>query len=119
MTTLTVLTKRTGPIRGRHPWVFSGALKSIPDGIPSGELVKLIDEQGVFLAYGYFNSYSQIAVRLWSWDEGEQIDKDFFIKRIAQAYELRKRFVATADTTAYRVVYGENDLLPEIGRAHV
>lgn len=112
MTTLTVITKRTGPIRGRHPWVFSGAFKSIPDGILSGEPVKLVDEKGTFLAQGYFNSYSQIAVRLWSWEENDLIDKDFFVKRISQAYELRKRYVAASDTTAYRVVYGENDLLP-------
>ena len=112
MTTLTVITKRIGPIRGRHPWVFSGAFKSIPDGILSGEPVKLVDEKGTFLAQGYFNSYSQIAARLWSWEENDLIDKDFFVKRISQAYELRKRYVAASDTTAYRVVYGENDLLP-------
>jgi hypothetical protein len=55
MTTLTVLTKRTGPIRGRHPWVFSGALKSIPDGIPSGELVKLIDQRSSW--YGGYSLF--------------------------------------------------------------
>jgi 23S rRNA (cytosine1962-C5)-methyltransferase len=112
MITLTVLQKRSGPIRGRHPWVFSGALKNIPEGLESGEPVKLIDEQGKFLAHGYFNSYSQIAVRIWSWNEQESIDKDFFVNRILEAYELRRRYVASSETTAYRIVYGENDLLP-------
>jgi 23S rRNA (cytosine1962-C5)-methyltransferase len=112
MITLTVHQKRTGPIRGRHPWVFSGALISIPDTVSSGEEVKLIDETGKFLAYGYFNSYSQIAVRLWSWDETEVIGTDFFIKRITQAHELRRAYIASPQTNAYRLIYGENDLLP-------
>lgn len=112
MTTLTVFQKRSGPIRGRHPWVFSGALKGIPEGLVSGELVRLIDEQGKFLAQGYFNSYSQIAVRLWSWIETEKVNADFFVKRIQTACDLRRRYVAGPDTTAYRLIYGENDLLP-------
>ena len=112
MVNLIVYQKRSGPIRGRHPWVFSGALKHIPENLTSGELITLSDEQGVFLAQGYFNSYSQIAVRLWSWDETEVIDQNFFNKRIREAYELRNKYLATKDTDSYRVVYGENDLLP-------
>ena len=82
MLDLEIQKNRIGPIKGRHPWVFSGAIKKIPDGLKSGQEVRLIDEQGNFLAYGYFNSYSQIAVRLWSWDASEIINQDFFEKRI-------------------------------------
>lgn len=112
MTQLTVYAKRVGPIRGRHPWVFSGALKHIPEGLASGAPVELVDESGNFLAAGFFNSYSQIAVRLWSFEKGEEVSEDFFVKRIANAYELRKKFVASKNTDSYRLVYGENDLLP-------
>jgi len=112
MINLTVLAKRVGPIRGRHPWVFSGALKSIPDGLKSGEPIKLFDENNAFLAQGYFNSYSQIAVRLWSWDTEDEIDEDFFVKRIQDAYELRKDLVENKNTNAFRVVNSESDLLP-------
>ncbi len=112
MISLTVAQKRSGPIKGRHPWVFSGALLKIPEGLKSGDTVKLVDETGTFLAHGYFNSYSQIAVRLWSWNEDETIDQSFFEKRIQAALEIRERFVASKETDGYRVVYGENDLLP-------
>jgi 23S rRNA (cytosine1962-C5)-methyltransferase len=82
MQNLTVLKHRAGPVRGRHPWVFSGALKAIPEGLKGGQEVRLVDEQANFLAYGYFNSYSQIAVRLWSWDEKEEINgTEYGIKR--------------------------------------
>jgi len=112
MQKLTVLTKRVGPIRGRHPWVFSGALKNIPDGIKSGTPIKLYDESNFFLAQGYFSSYAQIAVRLWSWDEKDEIDEDFFVKKIQDAFELRQELVADKKTNSFRVVNSENDLLP-------
>lgn len=112
MFNFTIINKRIGPIRGRHPWVFSGAIKHIPDSLKSGTPVKLYDEMNNFLAQGYFNSYSQIAVRLWSWQEKEEIEKDFFIKRIKDAYNLRQALVENKKTNAYRVINSENDLLP-------
>ena len=111
MTTLIVRAERVGPVLGRHPWVFSGALKNIPEGLSSGEAVKLTAEDGRFLALGYFNSYSQIAVRVWSWEE-EVVNKDFFIKRIKDALELRELYVESKLTNAYRLINAENDLLP-------
>lgn len=109
---LTVFGKRVGPIRGRHPWVFSGALKSIPEGLDSGMPVVLRDEQNNFLAQGYFNSYSQIAVRLWSWNEHEVVGMDFFEHRIASAYDLRKKLVENKGTDSYRLINSENDFIP-------
>lgn len=112
MIKLTVRNNRIGPIRGRHPWVFSGALLSIPEKLESGTPVQLVDEQNNFLAQGYFNSYSQIAVRVWSWDVNEEINADFFEKRIKIAYKIRKNFVESKKTDSYRLVNSENDLLP-------
>lgn len=112
MIKLTIHKNRIGPIRGRHPWVFQGAIKKIPEGLSSGMIVHLFDERGDFLAQGYFNSYSQMAVRLWSWDEEEKVDLDFFVKRVRSAYDLRKQYVESKDTNAYRLVNSENDLLP-------
>lgn len=109
---LTINKNRIGPVRGRHPWVFQGAIKRIPEGLSSGMPVALYDEQGGFLAQGYFNSYSQMAVRLWSWDEEEKIDLDFFVKRVRSAYELRQAYVESKDTNSYRLINSENDLLP-------
>jgi 23S rRNA (cytosine1962-C5)-methyltransferase len=112
MNKLIVHKQRVGPILGRHPWVFSGALQYIPEGLESGSPVQLVNEQGQFLAQGYFNSYSQIAVRLWSWDENEVVDSKFFEKRIKQAFVTRENFVASKLTDSYRLIHSENDLLP-------
>ncbi|KKM67201.1 hypothetical protein LCGC14_1473500, partial [marine sediment metagenome] len=66
MVTMEVKKGREGPVLGFHPWVFSRAFKEIPEG-PAGEPVRLVDHEGGFLASGYFNSYSQIAVRIWGY----------------------------------------------------
>lgn len=112
MLTLTIKNEKSGPVTGFHPWVFSRAVIEIPEGLKAGEPVRLMHENGRFLATGYFNSYSQIAVRIWGYNEDEMIDSDFFEKRIKKAYQIRQRYIETPLTDAFRIVNGENDLLP-------
>jgi len=112
MLTLTIKQERTGPVAGCHPWVFSGAFKAIPDGIKPGMPVNIQSEKREFLAKGYFNSYSQITVRLWGYDRDEEVDESFFTRRIERALAIRQRFIETPDTNAYRLINGESDLLP-------
>jgi 23S rRNA (cytosine1962-C5)-methyltransferase len=112
MITLKVKQNRIGPVVGFHPWVFSQAITRIPDGLQPGEPVKVTTENEEFLALGYFGSYSQIAVRIWGYDEDETVDGPFFERRIERAYGLRRKYVENSGTDAYRLVNGENDYLP-------
>lgn len=112
MIKLTVRQNRSGPVKGFHPWVFSKAIMTIPEALDPGEPVSLHDESGSFIASGYFNSYGQISVRLWGYEEKEPVDESFFTRRILNAWETRRRFVERPDTNAYRLVNGENDFLP-------
>ncbi len=112
MLKLTVKNDRTGPVRGFHPWVFSKAIKSIPDGIAQGTPVLLYDESGAYIASGYFNSYGQISVRLWGRDEKEPVDTGFFVRRVENARSIRLGYVENEGTNAYRLINGENDFLP-------
>jgi len=112
MVSLTIKQNRIGPIINGHPWVFSKAFVSIPEGLVKGEPVKLVTERGDFLASGYFSSYSAITVRIWGKDEGESVNEDFFIRRIKRAYHIRQKYVEPLGTNAYRLIHGESDLLP-------
>lgn len=104
--------KRVGPLLGRHPWLFSGALINTPEGLAHGEPVQICSESGEYLASGYFNSYSQIAVRIWSFDKNEKVDDAFFYNRIETALRLRTSYIEYSGTNGYRLINSENDLLP-------
>jgi 23S rRNA (cytosine1962-C5)-methyltransferase len=103
---------RDKAIRNRHPWVFSGAVRRIEGQPQDGALVAVRDARGAFLASGYLNTRSQIVVRLLSWEEGEQVDDAFWARRIAGAISRRQALAADPETTAYRLVHAEADLLP-------
>jgi len=112
MITLAVKQQRVGPVLGGHPWVFSQAFVSLPDGIPAGTPVRLVNQTGEFLAFGYFSSYSQITVRIWGHDKDETVDDAFFARRVERAYRLRQKYVESPETDAFRLINGENDFLP-------
>ena len=112
MITLTIKQQRIGPVLGGHPWVFSQAFTSLPDGIPAGTPVRLVDQAGEFLAFGYFSSYSQITVRIWGREKDETVDDRFFARRVERAYRLRQKYVESAETDAFRLINGESDFLP-------
>ena len=98
------------PIKGRHPWIYSGAIDQIDDDYKTGDLVRVYSAQKEFLGTGYLNPRSQIAVRMLAFTEGE-IDRAFFSKRIDEAIELRRRFLPEK-TNAYRLIHSEGDFLP-------
>lgn len=96
----------------RHPWVFSGALEKIKGNPENGDVVKLYSAGNEFLAYGYFNAQSRVAVRLLEWDENVQIDEAWYAQKINKAIEARAQLLRTKDTNAYRLIFSEADFLP-------
>ncbi len=103
---------RDKPVRQRHPWIFSGAIASLPAGVEDGEFVEVVDAAGAWLARGYLNRRSQIQVRLLTWDQGEVIDAGFWRRRLAAAIDLRRTLPALDGCNALRLVNAENDYLP-------
>jgi 23S rRNA (cytosine1962-C5)-methyltransferase len=94
-------------LRG-HPWVFSNELQAAPTGCAPGEIVDVLDFSGAFIGRGYINPRTLIAVRLLTRKQ-EEIDRDFFLRRIARARSLRT-LLRFGDS--YRAVFGEGDGLP-------
>ena len=98
------------PIRGFHPWIFSGAIDLLDDHFKTGDLVKVYSASEEFLGIGYLNPRSQIAVRMLSFKD-EPIDLAFFTKRMEAAKKLRQEFLPPK-TNAYRLIHSEGDFLP-------
>jgi 23S rRNA (cytosine1962-C5)-methyltransferase len=103
---------RDKPVRNRHPWIFSGAIDHTQGQPQDGDLVRVADSQGQFLATGYLNHRSQIVVRLLTWDAGEPVDRSFWRRRLERAIAGRVRLAADPATSAYRLVHAEADGLP-------
>lgn len=96
----------------RHPWVFSGAVDSVEGNPLPGDTVAVRTAAGAFLAWAAFSPQSQIRARVWSWDERERIDADFFRGRVRAAVAARGGLAAPGN--AVRLVHGEADGLPGV-----
>ncbi|MDE6359478.1 MAG: class I SAM-dependent rRNA methyltransferase, partial [Duncaniella sp.] len=73
-----------------HPWVFSGAIANLPEGLEEGDTVSVVAADGRPLGTGHYEIGS-IAVRMLSWDNEADIDASFFATRLAAAWQLRER----------------------------
>ncbi len=99
-------------LRRFHPWVFSGAILRMDDGIEEGDLVRVITFEGDFIAVGHYQQGS-IAVRVLTFSDVE-IDHAFWFSRLQSALRMRLA-IGIADNpqnNTYRLVHGEGDHLP-------
>ena len=100
--------------RHRHPWVFSGAIDRIGGEVKPapGDIVRVTSAGGEFLAYGYYNHRSQIAVRLLEWDESMPVDTIWWRGKLKTAIAARRSLFSDPQTNAFRLVHAEADGLP-------
>ncbi|MBZ4335179.1 class I SAM-dependent rRNA methyltransferase [Corallococcus interemptor] len=99
-------------LRAGHPWVFRKALEHTPR-IPPGSVVDLT-ENGKFVARGYYDPHSAIAVRVLTRDSRETVDARFITQRVQRALAARTALIDLKDTDSYRLIHGEGDGLPGV-----
>lgn len=114
MTTKTIQLKKgkEESLKRFHPWIFSGAILRMDDGIEEGELVKVVTFHREFIAIGHYQIGS-IAVRILSFRD-ITIDQEFWKSRLKAALNMRIAIGIADNPTnnTYRLVHGEGDLLP-------
>lgn len=112
MTTIQLKAKKEENVLRFHPWIFSGAISKIYGNPQEGDIVRVTDNKGNFLAIGHYQIGS-ITIRILSFKD-IQIDRDFWKERLTAAYNMRQalNLSAITETTAYRLVHGEGDNLP-------
>lgn len=103
----------------RHPWIFSGAVQRVEGKPEDGCLADVYSIDGHYLATGHYQQ-DNIILKVLRFDS-PVIDTAFWRERIGQAVRYRQRLglFDAPDTNVFRLVHGEGDGLPEIGRAHV
>jgi 23S rRNA (cytosine1962-C5)-methyltransferase len=96
----------------RHPWIFSGAIDKVKGSPQNGTVVRVLAASADFLAYGYYNENSRVAIRLLEWDQDKTIDKSWYQQKIQTAIAARKHVLKNGDTNTCRLVFSEADFLP-------
>lgn len=96
----------------RHPWVFSGALDQVVGAPQPGQTVDVLTAKGEFLARAAYSPHSQIRARVWTFDQNEVVDADFFRRRIDSALTLRTTLGLSTVSDAVRLIHAESDGIP-------
>ncbi|MGE4799067.1 23S rRNA (cytosine(1962)-C(5))-methyltransferase RlmI [Yersinia hibernica] len=98
----------------RHPWIFSGAVQRLEGNALPGETIDILDSQGKWLARAAYSPESQIVARVWTFQQDEVIDREFFVRRLQQAQSWRDWLAQRDGLNGYRLIAGESDGLPGI-----
>ena len=118
MTTIILKPHKEESLLRFHPWVFSGAIRSIQldkdypfDHPQEGEVVQVRDSNGKILGVGHYQIGS-IAVRILAFAK-DSLPVNFWRDRIQEAYTMRQRLgLVNEDNNTYRLIHGEGDFLP-------
>lgn len=92
-----------------HEWVYATEVKKTFGDPQPGDVITLKDFRDRPMGTAIYNPNSQIVARRFS-RRRQDLDLDFFTRRITQALELRQRY--GIDETLCRLVWSESDGLP-------
>ncbi|HUR67419.1 MAG TPA: class I SAM-dependent rRNA methyltransferase [Chitinophagaceae bacterium] len=94
-----------------HPWIFNNEVETSENELKGGEIAEVFSWDKKFIGKGYVNPQSQIQVRLLTRSKTEEVNENFFLKRIEQCWEYRQKLGYTENC---RLVFGEADSLPQL-----
>lgn len=111
-TKITLKPKKEESVLRFHPWVFSGAIKSIEGNPAEGDIVEVYSYDNKFLAIGHYQIGS-IAVRIFSFSKIEPTNQ-FWENKIKRAFQMRLSLglAGTEKSNTFRLVHGEGDNIP-------
>src|SRR5437764_13477613 len=106
-----IVVKPRARILHGHDWVFSGEVLKVFGNPTDGDVISLKDGKDRLIGSALYNSKSQIVARRFS-RRRQDLDLDFFQRRIGQAVEYRQR--RGMDPRLCRMVWSESDGLPGV-----
>lgn len=112
MSAIVTLKKGEGrTIKAGGMWIFDNEIDTVMGEFEDGDIVIVKDFDGYPMGRGYINRHSKIRVRLMTRHVDQEIDEEFILGRVRDAWEYRKK---TVDISSCRVIFGEADFLPGI-----
>src|SRR5215468_3627172 len=106
-----IVVKPRARILHGHDWVFSSEVLKVFGTPADGDVISLKDGRDHLIGSAIYNSKSQIVARRFS-RRKQNLDLDFFQRRIAQATEYRAR--RGMNEKLCRLVWSESDGLPGV-----
>lgn len=111
MTKVTLNRKISQRVANGHPWVFANEVNRVDGNAEAGAIVDVHTHDDKFLGRGYFNPKSQILVRILTRKKNEEINEDFFLRKLSQAWKERQQMGYKENC---RLIFGEADGLPQL-----
>lgn len=96
-------------VRGGHPWIFDGSIRSGPTDGVAGQLAVVFDDRRSFAAIGLWDPDGPIRVRVLHRGTPRPIDEAFWVERVEASLDRRGTLFRDPSTTGFRLVHGEND----------
>ena len=108
----TIVTLKKGEgrtIKSGGLWIFDNEIESILGTFKNGDIVTIHDFDGYPMGRGFINQNSKIRIRLMTRNVHQEIDAEFIMGRVKDAWEYRKK---TVDISSCRIIFGDADFLP-------
>lgn len=101
-------------VKKGHPWIFEESIVKQSINGKTGDIAIIFDEKkNKFLAVGLYDQESVIKIKCFQFHQKAELNQEFFDHKIKESLEIRKPLI-TNENNSYRLIYGENDLLPSI-----
>lgn len=111
---MSIITLKKGEgrlLKSGGSWIFDNEIDSIMGAFHNGDIVEVHDFDGYPMGKGFINQNSKIRIRMMTRKKDQEINHDFLIMRVKNAWEYRKT-VMPDDLGCCRVIFGEADWLP-------
>lgn len=97
----------------RHPWIYSGAVQELPKA-ELGEILSIYSFDDRLMGYGFYAPGTQIVCRVFDYTDTETdvLSQQYWIDKLAKAFFIRKKFILSEQTNAFRLVNAEGDFFP-------
>lgn len=111
---MSIITLKKGEgrlLKSGGSWIFDNEIESIVGTFHNGDVIEVHDFDGYPMGKGFINQNSKIRIRMMTRKKDQEINHDFLVMRVKNAWEYRKT-VMPDDLGCCRVIFGEADWLP-------